>query len=109
MPGVAAVPSASGSTMPRRRRRSPSTRCPKLLRRPDRLTRDARVYRSGRDVFATLQWRVPRDSYIREKFTRDRTYARKLAAEYFERFPKDRYRTEVESWRELQWKNIEFT
>jgi hypothetical protein len=33
---------------------------------------------------------MPRDPYIREKFTRDRTYARKLAAEYFERFPKDR-------------------
>ena len=25
------------------------------------------------------------------------------------RFPKDRYRTEVESWRELQSQNIEFT
>ena len=58
---------------------------------------------------ATLQWRMPRDPYIREKFTGDRTYARKLAAEYFERFPKDRYRTEVESWRELQAQNIEFT
>jgi hypothetical protein len=34
---------------------------------------------------------------------------RKLAAEYFERFPKDRYQTEVESWRELQSQNIEFT
>ena len=51
----------------------------------------------------------PENPYIREKFTRDRTYARKLAAEYFERFPKDRYRTEVESWRELQSQNIEFT
>jgi hypothetical protein len=46
---------------------------------------------------------MPRDPYIREKFTRDRAYARKLAAEYFERFPKERYQTEVESWRELQW------
>ena len=52
---------------------------------------------------------MPRDPHIREKFTRDRTYARKLAAEYFERFPKDRYRTEVQSWRELQSQNIEFT
>jgi hypothetical protein len=25
------------------------------------------------------------------------------------RFPKDRYQTEVESWRELQLQNIEFT
>jgi len=29
--------------------------------------------------------------------------------EYFERFPKDRYQTEVESWRHLQSQNIEFT
>ena len=52
---------------------------------------------------------MPRDAYIREKFTRDRTYARKLAAEYFERFPKELYQTEFESWRELQSQNIEFT
>jgi hypothetical protein len=52
---------------------------------------------------------MPRDPYIREKFTKDRTYARKLAAEYFDKFPKDRYQTEVESWRELQSQNIEFT
>jgi hypothetical protein len=32
-----------------------------------------------------------------------------LAAEYFQRFPKDRYQTEVESWRHLQSQNIEFT
>jgi hypothetical protein len=50
MPGVAAVPLASGSTMLRKRSRSRSTRCPKLLRRPDRLTRDARVHQSGRSV-----------------------------------------------------------
>jgi hypothetical protein len=35
--------------------------------------------------------------------------ARKFAKEYFERFPKDRYQTEVESWRHLQSDNIEFT
>jgi hypothetical protein len=39
---------------------------------------------------------------VREKFTRERTAARKLAAEYLQRFRKDRYQTEVESWRELQ-------
>jgi len=32
-----------------------------------------------------------KDPYIREKFTRERSAARKLAKEYFERFPKDRY------------------
>jgi hypothetical protein len=52
---------------------------------------------------------MPRDSFIGEKFTRERTTARKLAAEYFEKFPKDRYQTAVESWRHLQSQNIEFT
>ena len=50
-----------------------------------------------------------RDPFIREKFTRERSAARKVAAEYFERYPKDRYQTEVESWRNLQSANIEFT
>jgi hypothetical protein len=52
---------------------------------------------------------MPRDPHIREKFTRLRITAKKVAAEYFERFPKDRYQTEVESWRHLQSDNIEFT
>jgi hypothetical protein len=52
---------------------------------------------------------IPQDAYIREKFTRLRIAAKKLAAEYFERFPKDRYQTEVDSWRHLQSDNIEFT
>jgi hypothetical protein len=38
-----------------------------------------------------------------------RSAAKKLAGEYFQRFPKDRYQTEVESWRNLQSQNIEFT
>jgi hypothetical protein len=52
---------------------------------------------------------MPRDLFIREKFTKLRITAKKVAAEYFERFPKDRYQTEVESWRHLQSDNIEFT
>jgi hypothetical protein len=52
---------------------------------------------------------MPKDPFIREKFTKERTAARKLAAEYFERYPKDRYLTEVEGWRDLQSDNIEFT
>jgi hypothetical protein len=52
---------------------------------------------------------MPTDSFIREKFTRERTAARKLAKEYLARYPKDRYLTEVESWRDLQSANIEFT
>ena len=52
---------------------------------------------------------MPRDPFLREKFTRERTAARRLAAEYFQRFPKERYQTEVEGWRLLQSANIEFT
>jgi hypothetical protein len=40
---------------------------------------------------------MPRDPFVREKFTRERTATKKLAAEYFDRFPKNRYQTEVES------------
>jgi hypothetical protein len=36
------------------------------------------------------------------------SFARRLAKEYFEKYPKDRYQTEVESWRKLQSENIEF-
>jgi hypothetical protein len=52
---------------------------------------------------------MPRAPYVQEKFTRERGAARKLAQEYFERYPKDLYQTEVESWRLLQAANIEFT
>jgi hypothetical protein len=52
---------------------------------------------------------MPQYPFIREKFTRERSTARRVAAEYFERYPKDRYQTEVESWRNLRSANIEFT
>ena len=45
---------------------------------------------------------MPKDAFIREKFTKERTAARKFAKDYFERYSKDRYQTEVESWRHLQ-------
>jgi hypothetical protein len=51
---------------------------------------------------------MPRDPYIREKFTRDLSFARQMAREYFRHYPKDRYDTEVESWRQIQSQNIEF-
>jgi hypothetical protein len=51
--------------------------------------------------------RCPETHFVREKFTREQTAARKLAEEYFQ--PKNRYQTEVESWRHLQSANIEFT
>jgi hypothetical protein len=47
----------------------------------------------------TIPMPMPKDPFIREKFTREHTAARKLAEEYFARYPKERYQTEVESWR----------
>jgi hypothetical protein len=47
--------------------------------------------------------------FIREKFTKEQSHARQHTKEYFECYPKDRYQTEVESWRELQSRNIGFT
>jgi hypothetical protein len=38
-----------------------------------------------------------RDPFIREKFTKEQSPARQHAKEFFERYPKDRYQTEVES------------
>jgi hypothetical protein len=52
---------------------------------------------------------MPADPYIREKFTRNIVAARQLARDYLERYPKDRYETTVETWREIQSYNIEFT
>jgi hypothetical protein len=42
-----------------------------------------------------------RDPYIREKFTRNLVFARELAREYFERYPKDRYETKVDGYGEV--------
>jgi hypothetical protein len=48
---------------------------------------------------------MPRDPYIREKFTREHGEARRVAQEYFANIP----RTATESWRHLQSRNYEFT
>jgi hypothetical protein len=53
--------------------------------------------------------RRARDPYIRDKFTRDVSHARKKAQDYLAQYPKDLFETEVESWRDLQCSNIEFT
>jgi hypothetical protein len=49
-----------------------------------------------------------KDPFIRVKFIKEQSFARPLAKEYFEKYPNDRYQTEVESWREIQSRNIEF-
>ncbi len=49
------------------------------------------------------------DGFKRESFTLPREKAREKAREWFSRFPKAAYMTEIESWRELDDGNIEFT
>jgi hypothetical protein len=45
--------------------------------------------------------------FICEKFTRERWLSESLATEYFERYPKDRYQTEVDIWRNPQSADID--
>lgn len=52
---------------------------------------------------------MPRDPYIRDKFTREVNHARQKAKDYFAQYPKDLFEAEVESWRDLKCSNIEFT
>jgi len=51
---------------------------------------------------------MPRDPYVRDKFTREIQTARQVARDYLKRYPKDRYDTVVESWADIQCSNIEF-
>ena len=59
--------------------------------------------RSGRQTSGATDgaWR-------RENFSLPRSEARAKAREWFERFPKAAYMTEIESWRELEDDRIEF-
>jgi hypothetical protein len=52
--------------------------------------------------FAASTWR-------RETFCMPRLEAREKAREWFDRYPKAAYMTEIESWRELADGQIEFT
>ena len=49
------------------------------------------------------------DTWRRESFTLPRAEARTKAREWFDRFPKAAYSTEIEFWRELEDGSIEFT
>jgi hypothetical protein len=49
------------------------------------------------------------DAWCRETFTLSREEARAAAREWFDRFPKAAYMTEIESWRVLDDGRIEFT
>jgi hypothetical protein len=53
--------------------------------------------------------RLPRDGFLRETFVLPRTDARLKARELFDRWPKQAYWTEIESWFERPGDVIEFT
>ena len=53
--------------------------------------------------------RRPDDGFLRETFTLPRAAARTTAQDFFTRFPKAAYMSEVENWRELPGGAIEFT
>lgn len=53
--------------------------------------------------------RLPRDGFLRETFLLPRQDARNKAREWFERWPKQAYWTEIESWYERPDDVIEFT
>ncbi|HEY8124249.1 MAG TPA: hypothetical protein VIF88_02355 [Methylocystis sp.] len=52
---------------------------------------------------------VRTNGWRRETFSLERLEARAKAREWFERFPKAAYMTEIEFWRELEDGRIEFT
>ena len=51
----------------------------------------------------------PRDGFVRETFVLPRNAARVKAREWFDRWPKQAYWTEIESWFERPDDVIEFT
>lgn len=53
--------------------------------------------------------RMPRDGFLRETFSLPREEARAKAREWLERWPRQAYWTEVESWAERPGNRIEFT
>ena len=53
--------------------------------------------------------RKPDDGFLRETFTLPRAEARTRARDFLNRFPKAAYMSGVESWRELEGGDIEFT
>jgi hypothetical protein len=72
-------------------------------RRPQDLAQRVAQRRAARGEISTSgAWR-------RESFTLPRDEARVKAREWFDRYPKAAYSTEIEFWRELEDGRIEFT
>jgi len=71
------------------------------------IRRPADIARRAASRFAARE--TARDSFRRETFALPRAQAREKAQEWFNRFPKAAYQTEIESWRVLPGDRIEFT
>lgn len=71
-------------------------------RRPQDLAERVSRRRAARAETSSQTWR-------RESFTLPRAEARVKAREWFDRYPKAAYLTEIEFWRELEDGRIEFT
>jgi hypothetical protein len=52
---------------------------------------------------------MPRDPFIREKFIRESSTARRAVREYFKRYPREQFLTDLETWRYLPSQTVEFT
>jgi hypothetical protein len=68
------------------------------------------VSRAPRDIARRLAKKsdAKSDSWRRDSFTLPRLDARAKAREWFDRYPKAAYMTEIEFWRELEDGRIEF-
>ncbi len=68
------------------------------------------VTRAPRDIARRLSGKgaAKSDGWRRETFTLPRLDARAKAREWFDRYPKAAYMTEIEYWRELDDGQIEF-
>jgi hypothetical protein len=69
----------------------------------------ARRLGERRDQYLRSAGNKRSDTWCRETFTLPRDEARAAARDWFDRFPKAAYMTEIESWRELSDGRIEFT
>jgi hypothetical protein len=69
----------------------------------------ARRARERAEAFGRGERGFEEQSWRRETFRLPRDQAREMARDWFERYPKAAYLTEVESWRVLDDGRIEFT
>jgi hypothetical protein len=80
-----------------------------MSRSPPRPVDVARRLSARRNAVDRRPARRDDATWRRETFVLSREDARELARDWFQRFPKAAYMTEIEWWRELEDGRIEFT